>query len=59
MIMLYYQVTVSQAVMNEFKRIIASSEITKEDDNNWPQPDRVGRQELEIKLGKDHIAFTV
>ncbi|KAL8438117.1 hypothetical protein ACSSS7_000482 [Eimeria intestinalis] len=31
----------------------------REDDNNWPAPDRVGRQELEIILGKDHISFTV
>lgn len=31
----------------------------REDDHNWPQPDRVGRQELEVKLGKEHISFTV
>jgi Mago nashi protein len=30
----------------------------KEDDSNWPVPDRVGRQELEIMLGNDHISFT-
>lgn len=30
----------------------------KEDDNNWPQPDRVGRQELEIVMGNEHICFT-
>jgi protein mago nashi len=30
----------------------------KEDDSNWPPPDRVGRQELEVVLGKDHISFT-
>ena len=41
------------------KRIIRESEITKEDDHNWPAPDRVGRQELEIKLDNDHISFTV
>lgn len=29
----------------------------KEDDSKWPQPDRVGRQELEIVLGKEHISF--
>lgn len=30
----------------------------KEDDNTWPQPDRVGRQELEIVMGQEHISFT-
>lgn len=30
----------------------------KEDDNNWPEPDRVGRQELEIVIGNEHISFT-
>lgn len=29
----------------------------KEDDANWPAPDRVGRQELEIVLGNEHISF--
>ena len=24
------------------------SEILKEDDRNWPMPDKVGRQELEV-----------
>ena len=30
----------------------------KEDDSLWPQPDRVGRQELEIVAGDQHISFT-
>lgn len=29
----------------------------KEDDQHWPEPDRVGRQELEIMLGGEHISF--
>lgn len=29
----------------------------KEDDSNWPAPDRVGRQELEVVLGNDHVSF--
>ncbi|XP_016649735.1 PREDICTED: protein mago nashi homolog [Prunus mume] len=32
--------------------------ILKEDDVNWPEPDRVGRQELEIVMGNEHISFT-
>ncbi|CAB4008651.1 mago nashi homolog [Paramuricea clavata] len=49
---------VSKRVMGELKRIIDDSEILKEDDSLWPQPDRVGRQELEIVMDGLHIAFT-
>ena len=45
-------------IILELKRIIEDSEILKEDDNLWPRPDRVGRQELEVVLGEDHISFT-
>ena len=31
----------------------------REDDSNWPAPDRVGKQELEIVLGDEHISFSV
>ncbi|ETK85443.1 hypothetical protein, variant [Phytophthora nicotianae CJ01A1] len=57
--MIRKEVTVSQSVIDEVKRIISDSEITKEDDKEWPEPDRVGRQELEVVLGNDHISFTV
>ncbi|CAH8466914.1 unnamed protein product [Dicrocoelium dendriticum] len=49
---------VSPAVMQELRRIIEESEILSEDDANWPDPDRVGRQELEIVCGDEHISFT-
>eukprot|EP00918_Siedleckia_nematoides_P055074 GHVU01120139.1.p1 GENE.GHVU01120139.1~~GHVU01120139.1.p1 ORF type:complete len:148 (+),score=16.14 GHVU01120139.1:76-519(+) len=49
---------VSKAVMEELRRVIQDSDIVEEDDNRWPAPDRVGRQELEIVIGKDHISFT-
>eukprot|EP00052_Salpingoeca_macrocollata_P018858 m.155398 g.155398 ORF g.155398 m.155398 type:complete len:149 (+) comp20807_c5_seq1:67-513(+) len=48
---------VSSAVLAELKRIVEDSEIMKEDDNLWPAPDRVGRQELEIVCGDEHISF--
>ena len=47
-----------KAVMDELRRIIEDSEIMDEDDTPWPQPDRVGRQELEIVIGDEHISFT-
>lgn len=49
---------VSKSIMDELKRIIQDSEVLKEDDSLWPQPDRVGRQELEIVMDGLHIAFT-
>ncbi|KAL5157533.1 Protein mago nashi 2 [Glycine soja] len=52
------EVYLNPAVLRECRRIIAESEIMKEDDNNWPEPDRVGRQELEIVMGNEHISFT-
>ncbi|PSS34387.1 Protein mago nashi like [Actinidia chinensis var. chinensis] len=30
----------------------------KEDDINWPEPERVGTQELEIVMGNEHTSFT-
>ena len=37
---------VHKAVLEELQRIIEDSEIMKEDDTLWPNPDRVGRQVL-------------
>lgn len=50
---------VSSAVIEEIKRIVKQSEIIKEDDSKWPQKNKDGRQELEIRLGGDHISFEV
>ncbi|CAH8655942.1 unnamed protein product [Schistosoma bovis] len=44
--------------MEELKRIVLESDIMSEDDASWPVPDRVGRQELEIVCGDEHISFT-
>jgi protein mago nashi len=43
----------------EMKRIIKESEIMKEDDTKWPQKNKDGKQELEIRLGSEHINFEV
>ncbi|CAG0905687.1 unnamed protein product [Cyprideis torosa] len=56
--MIRKECVVSQAVLEELKRIINDSEILAEDDQMWPAPDRVGRQELEIVMGDEHISFT-
>lgn len=54
-----FVVYVSQSVVEEFARIINESDIAHEDDHNWPQPDVVGKQELEIVSGGSHVSFTV
>jgi len=58
--MIRKEVFVSPAVVEEIKRIVIESEITKADDINWKEPNEhtLGRQELEIKIGNEHIAFT-
>lgn len=33
--------------------------ILREDDSNWPKKNIVGKQELEIRVGGDHISFEV
>jgi hypothetical protein len=52
-------VCVSSLMISEIKRIIKDSEIMKEDDEKWPQKNKDGRQELEIRLGNEHISFEV
>jgi len=52
------EVFVSPLVREELKRIIEASEIMKEDDSLWPEPDRIGSQELEIVMNNEHISFT-
>ncbi|KAJ9143117.1 Mago nashi protein [Pleurostoma richardsiae] len=51
------EMCVSSLVIEEIKRIIRTSEILKEDDAKWPQKNKDGRQELEIKIGGEHINF--
>jgi hypothetical protein len=33
--------------------------MNREDDTKWPQKNKDGRQELEIRLGSEHISFEV
>ncbi|KAL2006125.1 hypothetical protein VTN00DRAFT_9779 [Thermoascus crustaceus] len=51
------EMCVSSLMIQEVKRIIKESEIMKEDDSKWPQKNKDGRQELEIRLGNEHISF--
>ncbi|RCI14206.1 hypothetical protein L249_5949 [Ophiocordyceps polyrhachis-furcata BCC 54312] len=51
------EMCISSVLVDEIKRIIKASEIIKEDDSKWPQKNKDGRQELEIRMGNDHISF--
>ena len=56
--MIRKEVFVNEAMLEQLKKIVRDSEIMREDDNSWPQPDKVGRQELEVVLDGEHISFT-
>jgi len=51
------EVYVNECVLSEVKRIVEESEIVREDDKHWPEPNRDGRQEFEVVLGGQHISF--
>jgi protein mago nashi len=55
--MIRKEVQCGPSVLAELKRVIQDSEVLKEDDSQWPAPDRVGRQELEVVCGNEHISF--
>ncbi|XP_055109665.1 protein mago nashi homolog [Symphalangus syndactylus] len=44
-----------KSMMEELKRIINGSEITKQCDALWPPPDQ---EELEIVIGYERVSFT-
>merc|ERR1711937_1020747 len=55
--MIRKEVYVGDTVLAEVKRIIEQSEIVREDDNHWPEPNGDGRQEFEVVMGNQHISF--
>lgn len=44
--------------LNPMRRICALTQL-REDDSKWPQKNKDGRQELEIRIGNEHISFEV
>lgn len=51
------QARISQQVLDIVKKIVIDSVVCESDDEKWPQPDRNGRQELEIHIGNTHISL--
>ncbi|GAM20766.1 hypothetical protein SAMD00019534_039410 [Acytostelium subglobosum LB1] len=52
------EVSVSDSVTGVIKKIVKDSGIMMEEDTNWPEPDVVGKQELEVVYNDEHISFT-
>nr|CDI56251.1 probable mago nashi protein, exon junction complex [Melanopsichium pennsylvanicum 4] len=50
---------ISPLMVDELRRIVEDSEIMREDDAKWPKKNSTGRQELEVRLDKEHISFEV
>jgi len=51
------EVYVNPIVIEELKNIVKDSRIVHEYDENWPEPNKNGRQELEVVLSNRHICF--
>lgn len=49
---------VSDAVIAEMKRIVNDGGVLHCDDTHWPQPNKVGRQELEVVGDSEHVSFS-
>lgn len=45
--------------INTILQVPISNKFYREDDTKWPQKNKDGRQELEIRLGNEHISFEV
>ena len=54
-LMIRKEVFVSSLVIEEFKRIVEESKVAKLFDENWPAPDRDGKQELELHIGEEKV----
>ncbi|KAJ9459567.1 Protein mago nashi-like protein [Diplonema papillatum] len=56
--MIRKEVYCNRIVLEELKQVIEDSNIMNADDEKWPEPDKIGRQDIEIVLGREHISFT-
>jgi protein mago nashi len=57
-VMIRKECKVHRAVLEEARRIVRESAVMRADDAAWPEPDKIGRQELEVMLDGEHISFT-
>lgn len=55
--MIRKEVKLNTCVVNELRRIVEESGITGTTDDAWPEPNNIGKQELEITIGDKKIIF--
>lgn len=48
---------VSETVIDELKNIIKKSNILAYSDKKWPKPDKIGKQELNIRIGSQEVTY--
>ena len=48
---------VSQTVVDEMKRIVLESGILDCKDAEWPKPDKIGKQELVVRVGEKEVTL--
>ena len=53
------EVWVSRLVVEQVRDMVLSSKVLECDDSEWPAPDVVGRQELEVRSGGEHVRFVL
>jgi len=51
------EVYVNDIILQELRRIVVESGVLEQDDKDWPEPDKGGKQEMEIVLDNKHISF--
>jgi protein mago nashi len=52
-------VRVSPLIIEQMKQIIVDSAILSFDDSDWPAPDVVGRQEMELVMTGQHVKLVL
>ena len=47
----------SKTVIDEMKRIVLESGILDCKDGEWPKPDKIGKQELVVRVGEREVSL--
>lgn len=51
------QAFVSQTVIDEMRKIVMESGILECKDEEWPKPDKIGKQELVVRVGTKEVSL--
>lgn len=53
------EVLINPLVVKEIQKIVFESKILQCNDDKWPEPNELGKQEIEIVTPSDHVCFAV